>query len=140
MHVEAPDDAPRNRRIAEIFELLDLDDVALHWWSRAALLGDRDAADYLEVLRQDQDTPEDDHVCYSVGDDVSPSDSFVIVPDRLAGVEDFAATFIPPTATSRDRRSSSAAMRLLEGCRKAYDTREADGPANRGASAEETER
>ena len=115
-------DAVRNRRIAELFELLDLDEVALHWWSRAALLGDRDAADYLEVLREDQDTADEECGSGLASDDLSPSASSVIVPAHLAGVENFADTVTSRAAGHWE--NSSAAVRLLEGQRKADDTRE----------------
>jgi hypothetical protein len=118
-------DAARNRRIAELFELLDLDEIALHWWSRAALLGDRDAADYLEVLREDQDTPEEDGGAGLGGDDLSPSASSVIIPADLAGVEKFADTVTCRAAAHWDDHPGSAAMLLLEGQRKADDTRRA---------------
>ncbi|MFI6608019.1 hypothetical protein [Streptomyces sp. NBC_00212] len=38
------------RRVAEILELLDRDNVARSWWERAALKGDEDARDYLHIL------------------------------------------------------------------------------------------
>ncbi|MFE0449129.1 magnesium and cobalt transport protein CorA [Streptomyces fungicidicus] len=38
------------RRVAEIFEFLDKDDLARIWWEKAALKGDEDACDYLHIL------------------------------------------------------------------------------------------
>lgn len=38
------------RRVAEILEFLDRDDVARSWWEKAALKGDEDARDYLHIL------------------------------------------------------------------------------------------
>ncbi|MFD4559635.1 hypothetical protein ACFWP5_35840 [Streptomyces sp. NPDC058469] len=38
------------RRVAEILEFLDRDDVARNWWEKAAFKGDEDARDYLRVL------------------------------------------------------------------------------------------
>ncbi|WP_221361063.1 hypothetical protein [Streptomyces beigongshangae] len=38
------------RRVAEILEFLDRDNVARSWWERAALKGDEDARDYLHIL------------------------------------------------------------------------------------------
>ncbi|MBH5338812.1 hypothetical protein IHE55_30185 [Streptomyces pactum] len=38
------------RRVAEILEFLDRDDVARSWWEKAALKGDEDARDYLRIL------------------------------------------------------------------------------------------
>jgi hypothetical protein len=44
------------RRIAELMELLYSDEKARPWWERAAEAGDRDAVDYLEVLKEEQET------------------------------------------------------------------------------------
>ncbi|MER8003978.1 hypothetical protein [Streptomyces sp. NPDC095613] len=38
------------RRVAEILEFLDRNNVARSWWERAALKGDEDARDYLHIL------------------------------------------------------------------------------------------
>ncbi|WP_159103620.1 hypothetical protein [Streptomyces sp. CS149] len=38
------------RRVAEILEFLNRDDVARSWWEKAALKGDEDAQDYLHIL------------------------------------------------------------------------------------------
>ncbi|MEU2481924.1 hypothetical protein ABZ571_30130 [Streptomyces sp. NPDC013130] len=38
------------RRVAEILEFLNRDDVARCWWEKAALKGDEDARDYLHIL------------------------------------------------------------------------------------------
>jgi hypothetical protein len=56
-------DGAQVRRIAELLEVLELDHVAVHWWARAAQLGDRDAADYLEILKEDRDIPEPPALC-----------------------------------------------------------------------------
>ena len=45
----------RERRVAELLELLDLDAAARGWWREAASLGDIDAIEYLEVLEEEQD-------------------------------------------------------------------------------------
>jgi TPR repeat protein len=44
------------RRIAELMELLYSDEKARPWWERAAEAGDRDAVDYLEVLKEEQES------------------------------------------------------------------------------------
>ncbi|MFJ4321160.1 hypothetical protein ACIP46_38675 [Streptomyces lavendulae] len=41
------------RRGAELFELLGNQALANHWWKRAALAGDEDAMDYLEILKEE---------------------------------------------------------------------------------------
>lgn len=38
------------RRVAEILEFLDRDSEARSWWEKAALKGDEDARDYLDIL------------------------------------------------------------------------------------------
>ncbi|MCH0573070.1 hypothetical protein I3F60_28145 [Streptomyces sp. MUM 136J] len=38
------------RRVAEILEFLDREDEARNWWEKAALKGDEDARDYLQIL------------------------------------------------------------------------------------------
>ncbi|MFF8445886.1 hypothetical protein ACF07U_34060 [Streptomyces californicus] len=38
------------RRVAEILEFLNRDDVTRSWWEKAALKGDEDAQDYLHIL------------------------------------------------------------------------------------------
>ncbi|MFF4542249.1 hypothetical protein [Streptomyces aureus] len=42
------------RRIAELTEIVDSDEAALYWWHEAAVAGDQDAIDYLEMLDQEQ--------------------------------------------------------------------------------------
>lgn len=43
---------PSMRRLAELHELHDQDDTALHWWHKAAAAGDQDATLYLEALAE----------------------------------------------------------------------------------------
>ncbi|GLY54843.1 hypothetical protein Lesp01_84980 [Lentzea sp. NBRC 102530] len=43
-------DAESARRTAELYELLDQDDVAAKWWHEAARLGDPDAIDYVNHI------------------------------------------------------------------------------------------
>lgn len=42
------------RRVAELLEVMSFPDVARLWWEKAAMSGDEDARDYLEVLREEQ--------------------------------------------------------------------------------------
>ncbi|GLW75444.1 hypothetical protein Kpho02_77410 [Kitasatospora phosalacinea] len=46
-------DGSLERRIAEEFERLGLERLAVAWWRAAARSGDPDAADYLEILREE---------------------------------------------------------------------------------------
>ncbi|MFE2246662.1 hypothetical protein [Streptomyces lavendulae] len=41
------------RRVAELFELLGDQPLANRWWKKAALAGDEDARDYLDVLEEE---------------------------------------------------------------------------------------
>ncbi|WP_159042494.1 MULTISPECIES: hypothetical protein [unclassified Streptomyces] len=43
------------RRCAELFELLEHEELSYHWWSKAALAGDQDAKEYLEVLIEERE-------------------------------------------------------------------------------------
>ncbi|WP_143079203.1 hypothetical protein [Streptomyces monashensis] len=53
------------RRVAEILEFLDRDNVARSWWERAALKGDEDARDYLHIL--DAESEEELSACCGHG-------------------------------------------------------------------------
>ncbi|WP_159074375.1 hypothetical protein [Streptomyces dioscori] len=48
--IDASATPQETRRVAEILEFLDRDNVARSWWERAALKGDEDARDYLHIL------------------------------------------------------------------------------------------
>lgn len=41
-------------RIAELTEIVDSDEAALYWWHEAAVAGDQEAIDYLEMLDQER--------------------------------------------------------------------------------------
>ncbi|WP_157955236.1 hypothetical protein [Streptomyces noursei] len=43
------------RRVAEILEFLDRDNLARRWWERAAVKGDEDARDYLRILETERE-------------------------------------------------------------------------------------
>lgn len=43
------------RRIAELLELLELGERARRWWKKAALMGDEDARNYLEILETEEE-------------------------------------------------------------------------------------
>jgi hypothetical protein len=50
----APYEPRQLRRIAELMELLYSDEKARPWWERASEAGDRDAVDYLAVLKEEE--------------------------------------------------------------------------------------
>lgn len=52
---------PDLRRVAEIWEFLDRDQLARCWWIKAARMGDEDAKDYLEVLESESHLEPPEH-------------------------------------------------------------------------------
>ncbi|WP_404871085.1 hypothetical protein ACI1MP_38235 (plasmid) [Kitasatospora griseola] len=54
--LERPVNGSPERTVAELLELLELDEAAYSWWAEAALLGDEDAIDYLEILEEERST------------------------------------------------------------------------------------